>query len=797
MSAVREMPVRSVFRQAGRWGVQGLLILLLSVGLLGVFELGLRIGGLGYSTRFFLKKESAGRPYLVTNKAFYQQFFTLPIDDMWEASEWEAPAHKAPGTYRVVILGSSAARGWPEAAFSFWRMIDVLLRTRYPGVHFEVYCAAHPGVNSHVMRVAARACARLEPDLYVVYMGNNEVNGPFGASDPRLEKIFRSTAAIQAKIAATDLRMLQLLTGHRQELWRASLEAIENYFPLEDPRLELVYRHFQENLEAICDSARDAGAPVLLCSVGANLRDWFPQKSLHKPGLSPGDLAAWETQFSAGKSAEEGARYAEAAAAYQRALMLDGAYAEAHFRLGSCYWALGDYEKARTAFEAACDHDAFRSRAYSRIDEVIRDVAQSASGRGVYFTDARRALMEESPNGVAGRDFFCDACHLTFEGNYVLARAVFEQISAVLPTWVRERQAAPEVLSLDACKERLGFSPPAEANVLRNILFQSASWHWHAVPGLSERLAELEKEAGPEPLRTEADAYARALGFFGTDRVLLQRYTEDLLKLGDAPRALETAEQLVKLHPCRRDTHRLLGMALARSGRFDDAVCAFRDAVGLYPDDAESCFEMASALEQQGKAAEALGMYRRTLSMDANHERAKCGEAAVLEKQGRTAEALRAYREAILIHPNYYRGFEGYDALLLQQHDPMGRVRAWRAVLQEAPKAARAYLHLGMSLEAVSDLAGAAEAYRHAVENDALDPAMQGSLGSMLLRQGQAAEAVKPLREAVRLNPHAGQFWQDLLTALLDSGDVAGAKGAAEECGRLGIELPEPLRGRL
>src|SRR5947199_278989 len=37
------------------------------------------------------------------------------------------PAKKTPGTYRIFVLGSSAAMGDPEAAFSFGRVLETML----------------------------------------------------------------------------------------------------------------------------------------------------------------------------------------------------------------------------------------------------------------------------------------------------------------------------------------------------------------------------------------------------------------------------------------------------------------------------------------------------------------------------------------------------------------------------------------------------------------------------------------------------------------------------------------------
>ena len=60
--------------------------------------------------------------------------------------------------------------------------MEVLLRERYPGVNFEVVNVAITAINSHVIVPIARECARYQGDLWIIYMGNNEMIGPFGAA---------------------------------------------------------------------------------------------------------------------------------------------------------------------------------------------------------------------------------------------------------------------------------------------------------------------------------------------------------------------------------------------------------------------------------------------------------------------------------------------------------------------------------------------------------------------------------------------------------------------------------------
>ena len=56
-----------------------------------------------------------------------------------------------------------------------------MLRRKYPGINFEVINTAMPAINSHVALEIAKDCAKHKGDLFLVYLGNNEVIGPYEA----------------------------------------------------------------------------------------------------------------------------------------------------------------------------------------------------------------------------------------------------------------------------------------------------------------------------------------------------------------------------------------------------------------------------------------------------------------------------------------------------------------------------------------------------------------------------------------------------------------------------------------
>jgi hypothetical protein len=148
--------------------------------LIGGLELGLRLAGYGYSPRFFQKIEIKGAESFADNPKFSFRFFPPRLARM--ATPVTMAARKAPGTIRVFIFGESAALGDPRPAYGAGRYMEALLRQKYPEQAFEVVNTSMTAINSHVIREIAADCEDKEGDVWLVYMGNNEMVGPYGAA---------------------------------------------------------------------------------------------------------------------------------------------------------------------------------------------------------------------------------------------------------------------------------------------------------------------------------------------------------------------------------------------------------------------------------------------------------------------------------------------------------------------------------------------------------------------------------------------------------------------------------------
>ena len=278
--------------------------------LLAGLELALRLGGYGFDPHFFKKIKIGGEDYFVQNDDFSFSFF--PPETARQPGPIRFPAKKMPGTFRIFVLGESAAMGDPEPAFGACRYLEMLLREKYPDKKFELINVAFTAINSHVIVPIARECAAHEGDLWIVYMGNNEMVGPFGAAtvfgkqSPPLPYV-RLVTAVQRT------RTGQLLAAWARKLknknsngtaWGGMQMFLQNQIAPDSPLKANVYRNFQKNLDDIVRAGTGSGATVLLNTVAVNLKDCPPFASLTNKVLGANDRAEFDRLFSAGNAAD-------------------------------------------------------------------------------------------------------------------------------------------------------------------------------------------------------------------------------------------------------------------------------------------------------------------------------------------------------------------------------------------------------------------------------------------------------------------------------------------------------------
>ncbi len=333
-----------------------------------------------------------------------------------------------------------------------------MLRERFPTMKFEVVNTGIVAIDSHVILPTARELADYKPDLFIIYAGNNEVVGPYGPGTTLTSSLL-SLPAIRTSIFIRTTRIGQLLTKASQPRsdWKGMEMFLGKQVRADSLPLQRTYTNFATNLRDIVGAARGSGAHVLLSTIATNLKDCPPFASLHREGLSADGLREWSFLLEQGAALENARSFTEALKSYSAAARIDDEYAELQFRIARCFWALGDYAAAKQYFIRAQDLDTLRFRADTKINEIIRSVANS-SGKQVELLDAQSILEGESHYGVIGSEFLYEHVHLNPQGNYLLARATFGQIVNYLPADARASARSIDPPSESECERLLALT---------------------------------------------------------------------------------------------------------------------------------------------------------------------------------------------------------------------------------------------------------------------------------------------------------------------------------------------------
>jgi len=315
-----------------RWLFRLFAVVVIPLVALMAVEFGLRVGGYGHNTSFFIKSP-VDSSFWVENSRFSQPYFPEAL--LRPIRPLSIPARKPDNVCRIFVFGESAAEGDPKPALGFARILEVLLRDQFPEKKIEVINTAVTAINSHVILPIARDASSLQGDFWIFYMGNNEVVGPFGAGTV-FGRRAPSRTFIRTGTWLKTTRLGQLLDSLQQS-WQKNRGTINEWGGMEmflsqrvapgDPRLLRVYDHLEKNLSDLFRLGIQSGARVIGCTVAGNLKDCAPFASLHRPELTEAEQGEWEKLYQAGVALEEIGNPAGALEQFRQAARIDHQFA--------------------------------------------------------------------------------------------------------------------------------------------------------------------------------------------------------------------------------------------------------------------------------------------------------------------------------------------------------------------------------------------------------------------------------------------------------------------------------------
>jgi tetratricopeptide (TPR) repeat protein len=621
--------------------------------------------------------------------------------------------------------------------------MEVLLNERLPARRFEVVTVAMTAINSHALQEIAADVARADGDVWVVYAGNNEYLGPFGAGRA-FGPAAPSLTGVRLGLALRRLRLGQLLArtlaaaapadGTPAE-WEGLRAVADESIAPDDPARVRVAAHFRANLGALLATAARRDIPAVLTPAAVNLKD-FPPFASRSPALNS-NPAAREAALADALLAEAAGDAAGLRAALARAAAADPRHADTQYRLGRAELALANGPAALEAFHAAVDADALPLRTDRPLAHAAAQAAETAPGL-VALANLPGELARLGRGGAPGHEFFYEHVHLTPDGAYVGALLLAREVERLLPEAARAG-ARTDWATAETVAERLALTPwnRLAGFELMQARLRAPPFTGQAVSAARLRAVEaqvtaLRRAGTPAALTNAFLTFSNALAARPEDYWLHRGHAE-FLELARQPPALAAAawDRAAALAPHHPIAWYQAGRLHARAGDTNAALARVTTALARRPDFVEPRLLQAGLLLRAGRGGEARAHLLAAVRRSPRQPRLFIGLAEVETALGRRAEAAASLERA----------------LALREAD-------WEA-----------HHLLGVERAVAERFVEAERHFRRAVElRPAFVPA-QFNLAVALARLGRSAEAAAGFREVLRLDPAHAQA-QELLARL-------------------------------
>lgn len=743
------------------WILRFLLALSVPVILVGGGELLVRWLVPFPPSTFLIEEVRDGEVWVTDNPAFGYTFFhprqaRVPAQNLFRKNKPES-------TFRVLVLGESAAMGFPRPEFGLARMVRGMLEARYPGRAFDVIDGSMTMINSHILLDIAREALAYDPDVVLLYAGNNEAIGPYGPVGV-FGRFYPARWMIRTdRWLRTHSQWVRFvvqgwsnLRNAEAPVWRGLDHFEQSPIRVDDPRVARMHRYFAGNLRAIVSLAREKGVPVVAASAAVNLAEWPPLQSLEPEGFTPVQHHQWSRLLVEAREAMTDGAWERAFDAWTAASQMAPDHAETQYGLARCQEAFGQSERARELDEQALLLDEFRFRADRILAERTLDLDRVEGCRSV---DAR-TLFYTSPE----RDrFFLEHVHMTPYGLYQLASIFADQIKPLLAS----RGLGPAVdVSRDDLFQQLYLLPDIleESWAAVSLFLEMAVFR--SQPGYARRILDVQhKHAAAQPaveaIVPERIPELASLAMMAEDdswRVdyLMARY---LIRRDRPDLAVEPLVRATKAKPNHPDSFELLGYASYRAGDLPGATEALERALLINPSVPEAWNTLGLVWYLRGSREMAEDSYRKALSLNPMHSGALNNLGYLLFEQGKLREAVQLFRKALEANP-----------LLVE-----------------------ARYHLGLALMNAGELEEALLHMREVVRTNPNLAKARNALGVLWLKSGQEEAAESQFQQALKIDP-------GLQEARINQAFIRLSKDRASEAlpilQQVLIEEPENLQAR-
>jgi tetratricopeptide (TPR) repeat protein len=222
---------------------------------------------------------------------------------------------------------------------------------------------------------------------------------------------------------------------------------------------------------------------------------------------------------------------------------------------------------------------------------------------------------------------------------------------------------------------------------------------------------------------------------------------ESYLKEGE-----QSIERAVALNPQisrRQHYQNYLGVILDHSGRHEEAIKTFQQAISLDPNFATAYNNLGIAHRHQGNYEQSIAAYQKAITIDPKYVRAHHNLGMAYRHQGDYEQAIAAYKKVISIDPNHPSIYNGLGIAYRYQGNYDQAIAAYQKAISLNPGLSTTYNSLGSVYLYKGKYEEAISAFKHAIDIDSEYSSPYANWGTACALQGEMDKARKLWRQSL------------------------------------------------
>ncbi|HMP73025.1 MAG TPA: tetratricopeptide repeat protein [Kiritimatiellia bacterium] len=726
-------------------------------------------------TTFFVEEMRENVVWVRDNPYYGYTFFhpgqaRLPAQNLFLREKNEA-------TQRILVLGESAAMGFPHPEFGLARMLAAHLGTQYPGLELDVIDGTMTMINSHLLREITLEAIEYQPDLILIYAGNNEVIGPYGAAG--VFGGFRASTAMvrMDRWLRTRSALFRWLTASQASWWRSGVPPqwkgldhfVDSPVRFTDSRVKRTYAHFRRNMADLAEVAGRQGIPVVFVTPAVNLSDWPPLHSFLPESFSYHDRQRWEAHVSEARRASQENELPVALAAWRAALMLVPGHAETAYQLAAALVAMDEHDEAMHWFEQACLWDGYRFRADKQIAEIVSAIA---------LQDPSRTLVDVRPLLSFGQSSFdpvwLEHVHFSVSGMTSLVAEIAPVVSRLLDLSSSGTNPPDPLRGLNMQPDIVQASWSAVGQFLKMRVFREQEGYSARLEDIARRIHAAARQVAAVGVGDIQAAHQDALDLAVAPSWLLHTLQADYLERRQAiPEAIAAISSASSLMPHNASLHQTWGRLLFLNGDLNEAISAFEKALDLNPYLPESLNHLGLIWQHRGARERARAYYEQTLALDSNHAGALNNLGYLEYEQGRGVQAVDLFRRALTVNPALTEARYHLGLVLMGLRDLDEASLQLEEVVRQRPRLGRAWSAWGVVAMQQGLPMEAERRFTRALREDPGLLEAKVNLAYVWLELDQPGRAVPALADVLKYRPDAAEVHYLYGKALIGAGDLS------------------------